>query len=158
MKGTLILSAVVGLTVFSGSSLEGQRAARPLITASMSVGAMAKVSVRGQRSEGRIMRLSGDSLWLAEGADRFSLPLSQLDSVWMLHRQTEKGALIGGGLGAATLAGLATLLGAGLCETDHCGGEIAGFAFKAALVGGTGGGLLGAALGSLVKEWRRVAP
>ena len=68
------------------------------------------------------------------------------------------GALIGGGLGAATLAGLATLLGAGLCETDHCGGEIAGFAFKAALVGVTGGGLLGAALGSLVKEWRRVAP
>ena len=158
MKRILILSILVGVTVLAANTIEAQRSVRPSFATSVPVGATAKVSVGGQRSEGTVLRVSTDSMWLSNDGDRFSLSLGQLDSVWMLHRQTERGALIGGGLGAATLAGLATLMGFGLCETDNCGTEVAGFAFKAALAGGAGGALLGTALGSLVKGWRRVAP
>jgi len=158
MKRTLILSAMLCVAVAGTQSAKAQRAVPTAITTSIPPGVTARVSIARQRREGRVLRVTTDSLWLADGTDEFSVTLSNIDSVWTLHRLTRRGALVGGSLGAVTLAGLATLLGVGLCESDNCGTEIAGFAFKAAIVGGTGGGLLGAALGSLVREWRRVAP
>lgn len=120
-------------------------------------GVFTRISSGGHRFEGKLIKATGDSIWLVNGSDPIALS-AHADSVWVLKRLTGKGIAVGaftGGLAFGTLVGL---MAVGLCETSDCSNAFpSGFVVGAAM-GAGGGGVLGALIGSLVREWRQVVP
>jgi len=93
--------------------------------------------------------------------ERFRLALADVEQVDVRSgSQAGKGARIGAGVGAAALGALSALFIRALCDIPDCSfgrdewnGVLAG-----AALGGAGGALLGAGIGSLVPRWRQLVP
>jgi len=118
----------------------------------------------GVRLEGR----PGDSLKVRAGADAWVLPLSVLDTVWVLHRRTGAGFATGGMIGALSLPAPALLcaLSGGAClliflpiyhVAEALGPRPVGV-LGVMGVGALVGGVLGALIGSGIERWDQVYP
>jgi hypothetical protein len=105
------------------------------------------------RAQGRVGVRSATEFTLLTDRTSRIIPISAVDTLWVRGRHTRTGAVIGAILGIGAGVFLAEL-GKGLCEVDcdkiHT--------IPIALIGGAGGGLLGAAVGSVFHRWRRVFP
>jgi hypothetical protein len=122
-------------------------------------GSTIRITVGDQRLIGRFDGLREDTLMLIRANSVMGVPLRGSDTLWVRHRATKRGALIGGALGAVTLTGFGILLLNGLCDTaDGCKDDYPGVITFGVLIGGGGGALLGAGLGALSRSWRRVHP
>jgi hypothetical protein len=99
-----------------------------------------------QRESGRVVAISGDSLWLEPSPNRRSA--FGRNEVLVLQRRLHasglgRGALIGGGVGIG-VGFLPLALGCSTCDFD-----VGKFALLAAGVLGSAGALLGAGIGSI---------
>jgi hypothetical protein len=156
MRTSLLIAIVIATAVTP--SLEAQSASQSTALQGIFSGTTARFSASGRLSEGQVIRIDGDSIWLSRGGDRFAQRLSQIDTVWIQQRRTAEGAAIGVAVGAAALGGLAGLVSNGLCETRNCKNETVTAILLGGLLGGGGGAILGAGVGALVKQWKRVMP
>jgi hypothetical protein len=102
---------------------------------------------------GRLQSLAVGSATLETTQGSRSVSLAGVDSVWVRHRSTGTGALIGGIAGGVAGGVFVGLLAAAVCESDceNIGlrGGLYGFA-----IGGAGGALVGAAIGAAIPKWR----
>lgn len=84
-----------------------------------------------------------------------TLRLDQLSELAVRGRHTKTGASIGGAAGAAFGAFVGIIITA-TCETSDCNGV--GPYLLAIPLFGSGGALLGAAVGAAIPRWRRIFP
>jgi hypothetical protein len=123
-------------------------------------GAEVRVSLNGVRFEGRVLGGARDTLVVAPalGGAPVRTALTPSDTVWVpIGRAWRRGALIGAGVGAAALSGLAIAYARAMCSPGASCGTGYGV-LLGVTVGGTGGAALGAALGATVRRWQRVRP
>jgi hypothetical protein len=122
------------------------------------VGQHGRVSAAGERRrfEGRVIRVAGDSVFIADAGRVRALPMGLIDTLWVRRRATGRGALVGALVGGVPLA---LALGA-LCAGygDDCGNNVTGAAAAGFVIGGGAGALLGSAIGSVVVRWERRIP
>lgn len=100
---------------------------------------------------------SADSLLLARGAVEERFALQDVDTVWVRGRGTKTGAVAGGLAGATALTALGFAFVYGLCG-GGCWDDYPRVLLLGVTVGGSGGALVGAALGALTIQWRRRYP
>jgi hypothetical protein len=105
--------------------------------------------------EGQFVAANETIVTLSSHGATAQVPLLDLERLWVRQRATGRGALIGAGVGAVAgvIAGL--LISSVACEPVD-GGDCtaAEVAAVTGLVGGAGGGLIGAGVGSLIPVWR----
>lgn len=119
-----------------------------------------RLSAAGKRSEGRLGQTSDDSVTLMLRQGVSSVALASVDTIWRKRRHVGRGALIGGVVGAGLFTGFLHLIvtafcdaDASACRKDHNRAWAAGI-----VLGGSGGALLGAGVGSLFPRWVRILP
>ena len=103
------------------------------------------------------MRIGPDSLWLLRDGHTAGVGLVRTDSVWVRERNSSRGAVLGAANGAIILGALTGYAAHGLCEVN-CKNSFAKGFFFGGLAGAGGGMVVGALLGSLAHQWKRVAP
>lgn len=138
----------------------GATPVRTAAIANVPAGAPVRVVVNGRRVAGAFQRVAFDTLLVrVGGGETFRAPVARVDTLWArTGRGTARGAKIGAAVGGVALGTVAGLLAYGLCETPGGCNDTPGIAVLGAVVGGAGGGLLGAGIGSVVRTWRRVSP
>jgi len=110
-------------------------------------------------AEGTCGAVRGDSIQLTRRGVHATLPVVGIDTIWLRQSSTGTGALIGAGLGAASLAALGILFVNAMCESgDGCSDDYPQVVLLGVLVGGGGGVLIGAGFGALVPKWKRRYP
>ena len=133
--------------------------ARSQQTAALRAGDFTKISSAGRITEGKVASVGRDSVTLvSDGRASVTVPVFATDTVWTRHRLTGKGAIVGAAFGAVVLGALGGAASSGLCDAADCSGAFTDGAIVGGLVGAGGGGLLGAAIGSLMQRWKRVRP
>ena len=107
------------------------------------------------RVEGQFVTANETIVTLTSHGASTQVPLLDLERLWVRRRATGRGALIGAAVGVVTgvVAGLA--ISSIACEPVD-GGDCtaAEVAAVTGLLGGAGGGLIGAGVGSLIPIWR----
>lgn len=102
---------------------------------------------------GRLQALAAGSATLETTQGSRSVSLAAVDSVWVRHRSTGTGALVGGIVGGVATGLFLGVLVAALCESDCDNAGLEGGLVGLAL-GGGGGALVGAAIGAAIPRWR----
>ena len=122
-------------------------------------GSVLRVHTATERTSGTLERLGMQSVGLQKGDGVPEIALAEILRVDRRRRSAARGALIGGGIGGLALGGfLYWILGA-VCEsTDGCRDQQVNAGLIGVVLGGAGGGLLGAGVGSLIPRWERVVP
>lgn len=105
----------------------------------------------GPVTDGRLLIRDGD------GGER-AVPLQGVREVWVRERQTQRGALLGAGIGAGTLVLTGVLLVNMACYSSECANDYVLAIQWGALVGGGAGALIGGGIGYLSPEWKRKYP
>ena len=160
------ITSVVVLLTTAGRTVSSQQADTLKATQQVGIalarligGQWVRVRARGGLFEGWFVRSSPSFVTLrTAGAELVDVSPPTIDSLWMrVGNHAGRGALIGGLLGGVTLA----LVGAheandpnGPFEPGHVG-EVTVAAF---LIGGAGGGLIGALIGRSAQKWQLAAP
>jgi|SRR5688572_21257093 len=129
--------------------------------ASLPAGATVRAAMAGARVTGRVQTAGMDTLVLVlrDGGAARRLAFADVDTVWRAGRATARGATIGAVVGGVALASFGVLVVQGFCENnDGCGDDTVKAALGGGALGGVGGAILGAGLGSLARTWRRVHP
>jgi hypothetical protein len=122
-------------------------------------GSVLRVHTASEQSSGTLARLGMQSVALQEGDDLREVALADIIQVDRRRRSAGRGALIGGAIGAAAFTGFLHLIVSALCEsTDGCQRDHNRAWGYGIILGGAGGGLLGAGVGSLIPRWERVVP
>ena len=108
---------------------------------------------------GKLDSLTADRLVLNGADGRSSIPIHTINTVWVRQGRGAKGALMGGVIGAALTTAFFHLMVSGLCDsTDGCHRDhVRAWGYGIA-IGGAGGALIGAGVGSLVQGWDKRAP
>jgi hypothetical protein len=126
---------------------------------SLDPGAPVRVSTAGHRAEGRLGPVDDSTLTLngKQGVSQFRV--AAIDSLWRRGRHTGRGAIVGGVVGAGLFTGFLQLIVAITCDSDTQCHRDHNRAWAAGIViGGSGGALLGAGVGSLFHRWVRIVP
>jgi hypothetical protein len=108
----------------------------------------------GQRVSGIFAGLGDGGLAVTTSTGLATIPLTEIQGIWIRRRSTAIGAIAGGavGVGLGVLYGLAA---AGLCE---CETSSAGAAALGGLLAGAGGAVVGGAIGAAIPRWSRKWP
>jgi hypothetical protein len=106
------------------------------------------------RREGRLLSNDTEVLMLAQEAETpLSIPVMDVDSLWVRGNAWKTGAIVGAvvGAGVGVVLGLAANeLG---CETIDCGSS-AGAGVAGGAIVGAGGALVGGLIGNFIPKWR----
>jgi hypothetical protein len=122
-------------------------------------GSTLRVHTATERTSGTLERLGMQSVALQQGDRLRDIALADIIRVDRRRRSAGRGALIGGAIGAAAFTGFLHLIVSALCEsTDGCQRDHNRVWGYGIILGGAGGGLLGAGVGSLIPRWERVTP
>lgn len=105
----------------------------------------------GPVMDGRLLIRDGD------GSERV-VPLQGVREVWVHERQTQRGALLGAGIGAGTLVLTGVLLVNMTCYSSECANDYVLAIQWGALIGGGTGAVVGAGIGYLSRDWERKYP
>lgn len=145
------------LLLLAASPAAGQVTADPLAT--LRPGAHLRVSLAGDLVDGRFASVTPAALTIVTDSGQRAIPLRNITTVWERKRHGARGALIGGVIGAAAFTGFIHLMVSALCEsTEGCAADHRRAWGYGIVLGGAGGGLLGAGIGSLVTRWEQRAP
>jgi hypothetical protein len=116
----------------------------------------------------RLVSRPADSLGVRAGEDAWVLPLTALDTVWVLHRRTGAGLATGGMVGAVSLTvpGVVCAVSVGACllvflPIYHTAAALGPRLIRVVGAMGVGvlvGGAIGALIGSGVEAWDQVYP
>jgi hypothetical protein len=121
------------------------------------VGSTLRVETPAGRTVGKLERYTPRSVVLLDKAERRELPLDQVMRVDRRRRSTGTGALVGGAVGAAAFTGFLHFIISALCDsTEGCQNDHNRAWGYGIVLGGAGGALLGAGVGSLIPRWERV--
>lgn len=109
-------------------------------------------------TEGSFSGTTGAAMFLTSSAgDTTAISLGDVKGVWKQTRSIGRGAAIGAGFGGVILGSLGILFVSGMCESSSgCHNDYVPAFLYAGSVGAAGGGILGAGLGALVKQWVRI--
>ncbi len=135
---------------------DAQDTARAAAVRTITLGQFVRADIaRLGRVEGRFVAANETTVTLTSQGATAQVPLLDLERLWVRKRATGRGALIGAALGvlAGVVGGLA--IGSIACEPvdgGNCGA--AEVATLTGLVGGAGGALIGAGVGSVIPVWR----
>lgn len=159
---SLLLTALLSYAAATSSAQTSDSAvsqATLLLRLGSDSGSAVWVASPGNRQiEGRLRRVTDSSLVLGMGDRELILPILASDTVWVRGRATQRGAKVGGTVGLL-LIGAVTTLFLVTCRDgtdDPCTGI--GGLVPAGLITVGAGGLLGAAVGSLIPQWHRRLP
>jgi len=109
--------------------------------------------------KGRFTSVTPSTLTIATDSGQRTIPLQNITTVWERKRHGARGALIGGVIGAAAFTGFIHLMVSALCDsTEGCQDDHRRAWGYGIVLGGAGGGLLGAGIGSLFTRWEQRAP
>ena len=122
-------------------------------------GSTLRVHTATERTAGTLARLGMQSVALQQGDRLRDIALAEIIRVDRRRRSAGRGALIGGAIGAAAFTGFLHLIISALCDsTEGCQRDHNRAWGYGIVLGGVGGGLLGAGVGSLIPRWERVVP
>lgn len=122
-------------------------------------GSTIRVHTSTDRTSGTLERLGMQSVVLRQKDGLRDVALGEITQVDRRRRSAGRGALIGGAIGAAAFTGFLHLLISAFCESSEGCQRDHNRAWGYGIVlGGAGGGLLGAGVGSLIPRWERVTP
>lgn len=159
MHPTRVLLAAVALLAAAplhAQSADSTRAASVLSAACP--GARVRLYLAGDSLEGVCGPvLDGRLVVRRSGAER-AVPLESVREVWLHERQTKRGVIIGAGAGAVVMSLAAVTLVGAFCESSNCAEDYVNVVPFGAVVGGAAGGLIGAGIGYLTREWKRRYP
>lgn len=145
------------LLLLAAPAATAQVTAEPLGT--LRPGAHLRISMAGDLVTGRFASVTPSTLTLATDSGQRAIPLANITTVWERKRQGARGALIGGVIGAAAFTGFIHLIVSALCEsTEGCAADHRRAWGYGIAIGGAGGGLVGAGIGSLFTRWEQRAP
>jgi hypothetical protein len=123
------------------------------------VGARLRVATAGDLLQGRLESVSPTLLSMTTDSGSRAIPLANITTVWEGKRRGAKGAVIGGVLGAAALTGFFHVIVSAFCESaTGCDDDHRRAWGYGIVIGGAGGGLIGAGVGSLFTRWEQRAP
>jgi len=112
----------------------------------------------GRASKGEFLGLRDGAVTLRGGPRVVEFPVGAVDSIWIGHSTTGRGALIGGLSGATVGILLALLAERGTCD-GNCTAGLPGTIWAGMIFGGVGlGAGIGAFVGSQTLTWRLVFP
>jgi len=149
------LLALWAILCVPGLSAQGPRAALQQLGPDKLI----RVSVDGNRLQGRTRTIEGDDLLLAMGERATRVPIAAIDTLWRRRGAYGRGALVGGAFGAAAFTGFLHFVVSIACESSEGCRDDRRRAWGYGLVlGGAGGALLGAGIGGLFNRWERLEP
>jgi hypothetical protein len=144
------------LLLLAAPPVAAQVTAEPLGT--LRPGAHLRISLAGDLVKGRFASVTPSTLTLATDSGQRAIPLANITTVWERKRHGARGALIGGVIGAAAFTGFIHLMVSALCDSgDGCARDHRRAWGYGIVLGGAGGGLLGAGIGSMFTRWELVA-
>ena len=121
-----------------------------------------RASSRGVLTEGRLLMLSHDSVWIGQGrTEPAALSVSAIDRLWSREGSGARGALIGGLLGAAFLGALGSNvddLTDAFCDPSYCEKSGGSSTVLGVVAGGLGGAIIGLMVGKGMKRWKSHYP
>lgn len=148
-------SALVLLLLIAPSAA-GQVTAAPL--GALRPGAHLRVALAGDLVKGRFASVTPFTLTIETDSGQRAIPLQNITTVWERKRHGARGALIGGVVGAAAFTGFLHIIVSAFCEsTTGCKDAHRRAWGYGIVIGGAGGGLVGAGIGSLITKWELVA-
>lgn len=121
-------------------------------------GAVVRVGLAdGSRAQGLLVSRDRVSLTLRENVSLRRVPIDQVQRIWVRHRSTRTGALVGGAVGALGGALLLNTFVRGACESpSDC--NVSEATLFGLGVGGASGALVGAVIGAAFPHWRLEFP
>lgn len=159
MPPTRILLAALAL--LSAAPLHAQSAdtARAdSVLAAECPGARVRLYLVGDSLEGVCGPLLDGRLVVRHAGAERTVPLASVREVWLHERQTKRGAIYGAGAGAVVMSVAAVVLVGAFCESSNCAEDYVNVVPFGAVIGGAGGGLIGAGIGYLTRAWERRVP
>jgi hypothetical protein len=122
-------------------------------------GSPVRVAVGERIVEGDFTQLQNERLLVATPASTDSIPIRRVNALWQRGPATERGARIGGALGAVSLSLLAYGQTRSECDDRSCTTlGVAAYMVSASFLGATVGALSGAFVGRSFRSWTRVHP
>jgi hypothetical protein len=135
---------------------DAQDTARVAAVRTLTLGQYVRADVaRLGRMEGQFVTATETTVTLTSRGVTAEVPLLDLERIWVRQRATGRGALIGAGLGVLVGVVGGLIISSIACEPVD-GGDCtaAEVAAVTGLLGGAGGGLLGAGVGFVIPVWR----
>jgi hypothetical protein len=118
--------------------------------------------IDGTRTGGPLLKASPVAFVLgpsvAYSDNQSTVPLANVDSLWVRAYSARRGALLGGGVGGVLGLGLGMGVHSSLCPTTTGARACAQSAVASAAVGALLGTVTGSLVGSGIGHWRRVLP
>jgi hypothetical protein len=155
------IAAVVFAALLASTRLVAQAPERTPATVLPTIkpGRLLRIEAGNALMAGKLDSLTTDRLVLNGVDGRSSIPIHTINTVWVRQGRGAKGALIGGAIGAALTTAFLHIVVSGLCDsTDGCHRDhVRAWGYGIA-IGGAGGALIGAGVGSLVQGWDKRAP
>jgi hypothetical protein len=130
----------------------------PAVLEKIDSGALLRVRAAKTTTRGRFSGMSDDALVLATASgSQVPIRFQAVDEIFRQGSYWKQGAIIGAVTGTAVLTGFGWLLVNVACEQpDGCKNDYSTVVLYSVLLGGGGGGLVGAGLGYLAKRWIRI--
>ncbi|MDX2262775.1 MAG: hypothetical protein SFU84_13875 [Gemmatimonadales bacterium] len=149
--------SALALSLLAAAPAAAQVTAEPL--SALRSGAHLRVALAGDLVNGRFATVTPSTLTITTDSGPRAIPLQNITTVWERKRHGARGALIGGVIGAAAFTGFLHLIVSAFCETsDGCAKDHRRAWGYGIVIGGAGGGLVGAGIGSLFTRWEQRAP
>lgn len=152
----VILAALLAATPLAAQARERTPAT---VLPTIKPGSRLRIEAGNALMTGKLDSLTADRL-VINGADgRSSIPINTINTVWVREGRGARGALIGGLIGATVTTAFFHAIVSGLCDAvDGCHRDhVRAWGYGIA-IGGAGGVLIGAGVGSLVQGWDKKAP
>jgi hypothetical protein len=148
---------LIGAATVAVLPAQAQVRAEPLTP--LRVGTRLRIATAGEVVQGRLALVTPSTLTITTDSGQRAIPLQNITTVWERKRHGGRGALIGGVIGAAGFTGFLHLIVSALCDSsDGCTRDHRRAWGYGIVLGGAGGGLLGAGIGSLFTRWEQRAP
>jgi hypothetical protein len=152
-----LVAVLIAALVSAPTLVSAQVSAEPLTT--IRAGTRLRIATAGEMVQGRLESVTPTLLTITADSGSRAIPLANITTVWERKRHGARGALIGGVIGAAAFTGFLHVIVSALCDsTDGCPRDHRRAWGYGIVLGGVGGGLIGAGVGSLFTRWEQRAP
>lgn len=160
---SVTLPLILLLVTWPWCAASGQGAPTPRdrqeSVAEIQMGQRLRVStVLGQQREGVFVGYEPPDLQITAGTALTTIPLADVERLWVRGRGTKTGAVIGTLAGTVIGAAWGLFIGEVICGGPDCQANTAHAVLVFGLVGGGGGAALGALIGLAVPKWHQRFP
>jgi hypothetical protein len=154
----ILLALVVAATIPNVSRAQAAPDSIPQILETVDSGAVLRVRTGTRTTRGRFSGMSNEALVLEQASGQQTpIRFDAVSEMWEQGNYWKQGAIIGAVTGTAVLTGFGWVLVRVSCEQDDgCKNDYRTVVLYSVLLGGGGGGLVGAGLGYVAKRWVRI--